>query len=96
MENEEKIIENLIAGGIIGAALGAILTNKNNGTTIGALAGAVLMATYNANQQAQKTNVPVYVKEDEVLYEIKPGGIKTKIKSFKKNNTRLPKDFQLK
>lgn len=96
MENEDKIIESLIAGGIIGAALGAILTNKKDNTVLSAVASAVLFATYNANQQAQKTNIPVYVKEDEGLYEIKPGGIKTKIKSLKKSKTNLPKVFQLK
>ncbi len=96
MENDDKIIEHLIADGTIGTTLGAILTNKTKSNQLGAIAEAALMATYNANQQAQKTNVPVYVKENEGLYEIKPGGIKTKIKSFKKNKTNLPKDFQLK
>lgn len=96
MENKDAIIESLIAGGIIGAALGAVLTNKTDNKVLSAVAGAVLLATYNANLQAQKTNIPVYVKEDEGLYEIKPGGVKTKIKSFKKNRNHLPKDFQLK
>ncbi len=95
--NDENIFQSLIAGGLIGAALGAILTkDKEEGATIGALAGAVILATYKANEQAQKTNLPVYVEEDGKLYEIKLGNEKRFIKNIPKPNFTPPRNFKLK
>lgn len=95
--NDENIFQSLIAGGLIGAALGALLSkDKEEGATIGALAGAVILATYKANEQAQKTNLPVYVEEDGKLYEIQPGGIKRFIKDIPKPDFVPNKYFKLK
>ncbi len=83
MNNDDEIIGSLIAGGIIGAALGSLLSEKNSAgenTFLGALAGAAIVATYKANQNAQKTNVPVYVEENGSLYEQTTNGEKRFIK----------------
>ena len=95
--NDENIFQSLITGGLIGAALGALVSkNKEDGATIGALAGAVILATYKANEQAQKTNLPVYVEEDGKLYAIQPGGKKTFLKIIPKPNITISEHFKLK
>ena len=77
--------------------MGALLTkNKEEGATIGAIAGAVILATYKANEQAQKTNLPVYVEENSKLYEIQPGGKKRFIKNIPKPNITVSEHFKLK
>ncbi len=97
MKKDVEIFESLLAGGLIGAALGALLSkSKGDGALLGALAGAAILATFKANEQAQKTNVPVYVEQDGSLYEIQPGGNKIFIKTIEKSNVKLPKHFKLK
>lgn len=95
--NDTNIFKSLIKGGLIGATLGALLyKNREEGVTIGALAGAVILATYKANIQAQKTNIPVYVEEEGKLYEIQPGGSKHFIKDLPKSKVLYNKHFKLK
>lgn len=97
MKEEDEIVENLIAGGLIGAALGALLSkSKGDGAALGALAGAAIMATYKANERAQKTNVPFYIEEDGNLYEIQSGGKKRFVRTIEKSDVVLPKRFKLK
>ena len=75
MKEDDEIFKTLIAGGIIGAALSALLfKEKESSTVLGAIAGAVLLATFKANQQAKKTNVLLFTKEDGILFEIQPRG----------------------
>jgi len=96
-KNDENIFQSLIAGGLIGAALGALISkDKEEGVTIGALAGAVILATYKANEQAQKTNLPVYVEQDSKLFEIQPGGNKRFIKNIPKPKITPNEYFKLK
>ena len=97
MPKDEDIIKELIAAGLIGAGLGALISEKSeDGAILGAIAGAVLIATHKANVAAQKTNVPVYVEESGTLYEIMPGGEKRFIKEIKKPARTLPEFFKLK
>ena len=97
MSRKDDTMESLIAGGLIGAALGALLSkDKEEGAVIGAILGAAFSATLKANEEAQKTNVPVYVVEEGKLYAIEPGGAKRLIRSLKKSNTKYPNRFKLK
>jgi outer membrane lipoprotein SlyB len=97
MNQDDEIIESLIAGGLIGAALGALLTNgKKEAATLGAIAGAALLATYRANEQAKAANIPVWVEENNKIYEIMPGGEKRFIKELPTLGTRLKKHYKLK
>ncbi len=97
MENENKIVENLIAGGIIGAALGALIADdKQEGASIGAIAGAVILATLKANEAAKKTKVPFYIQENNILYLITPDGEKHFVREITKPFTHLPQHFILK
>lgn len=97
INSDESILQSLIAGGVIGAALGALISkDKGEGAIIGALEGAAILATFKANEQAQEKNLPVYVEEDGSLFEIQPGGGKRFIKSIPKPSVKIPEHFKLK
>lgn len=97
MKNDDEILESLIAGGLIGAALGALLSkSKENGATIGALAGAAILATFKASEQAKKSKVPILYEENGLLYEIQPNGKKRFIKELEKSLSLKNKKFTLK
>ncbi|NCU03693.1 MAG: hypothetical protein GXC73_06855 [Chitinophagaceae bacterium] len=97
MKNDDEILESLIAGGVIGAALGTLLTkNKEEGAGLGALIGAALLATYKASEKAKETNVPVYVEENGSLYLIEEGGNKKFIREIEKPKVKLQPTFKLK
>lgn len=95
MQNDDEIIESLILGGIIGAALGA-LVSKKNGAEIGAVAGAALLATYKASERARKTGLPIILEENNALYEISADGkTKIKIKDLPAKQLNIPETFTL-
>ncbi len=97
MKKDDEIVQSLIAGGLIGAALGALLSKKKeDGATLGAIAGAALLATFKASEQAKQSNLPMYVEEDTNLYRVHPNGEKVFIKKIVKPNHKLPKRFKLK
>jgi hypothetical protein len=98
MKNDEEIFESLIAGGLIGAALGALLSKNNGGggATLGALAGAAILATFKANEKAMQMNMPMYVEENGKLYQIQPGGIRKFIRKIDKPSVKLQEHFKLK
>lgn len=96
MKNDEEILESLIAGGLIGAALGALVSkNKEEGITLGTLAGAAILATFKANEKAMQTNLPMFVEEDGNLYQIQSGGIKKFIRKIDKPSVKLQENFKL-
>ena len=97
MKNDEEMMESLIAGGLIGAALGALLS-KNNGDQImlGALAVATILATFKANEKAMKMNIPMYMEENGNIYQVQTGGIKKFIRKIDKSSLKLPQHFKLK
>ena len=97
MKNDEEIIKSLIKGGFVGAFLGALLSkDKEEGASLGALAGAAILATYKANELAMKANVPMYVKENGSLFLLQPDGSKTFIRQIDKSGEALPQHFKLK
>lgn len=95
MNEDEEILESLIAGGMIGAALGALISNDKSGTGLGALAGSVLLATYTANKNAQKTKVPLVLEEKGILYEMQADGSRRIIRKLVKPSKKVPKKFRL-
>jgi len=97
MKNDEEIFQSLILGGIISASLGALVSkSKGERPTIGALAGAAIIATFKANEKAMQTNLPMYVEEDGNLYLIQSGGIKKFIRKIEKPTIKLQENFKLK
>lgn len=97
MESENKTIERLVAGGVIGAALGALIAeDRGEGATIGAIAGAVLFATIKANDDATKTHVPFYIQENNALYLVDAQGQKVFVKEIATPKKVLKEHFILK
>lgn len=97
MENDEEQIKSLIAGGTIGAALGALITERGGGTIIGAIAGAAIFASIKAQQTAAKVGVPIVIEKDDALYQRNPDGTEIFIKHLSKNNlSSINKKFILK
>lgn len=97
MKSDDEILDNLIAGGLIGTALGALLSkNKEEGSVIGALAGAAILATYKAGEKARETNIPVYVEDKGNLYLIEKDGHKKFIRKIEKPAVKLKPTFKLK
>ena len=97
MKTDEEIIQSLIAGGIIGAMLGSILSNNTKEEkTLGAIAGAAILASYKANEKAQKSNIPYYIEEEGILFEVNSKGEKKFIKSIVRPATILGDHFKLK
>ena len=97
MKSDEEILQSLIAGGLIGAALGALLSkNREDGATLGALAGAAILATFKANEKAMQTNLPMFIEEDGSLYQIQSGGEKKFIRTIEKPAVKLKNNFKLK
>jgi len=94
-KEDDEILESLILGGIIGAGLGTLLS-KEKGTVIGAVAGAAVLASYKANLKAKKTNLPVFVMEDGVIYSVTSKGKRKLIKKIEKQTIKTPKYFKLK
>lgn len=94
--DEDKIIEDLIQKGIIGVSLGKLLfENKGEGAVLGALAGAAILATYKAHQDAIKTGIPLIIKENGKLYKLE-GGKKTFIKNLLKPIKKYQRHLKMK
>jgi len=97
MNEENNSLQSLIQGGLIGAALGAVLAkDKEDGMVVGALIGAAIMATWNAGQTAINSNLPVYVEEDGKLFSITSDGNRQLIKQIRKSRRKMPDRFKLK
>lgn len=95
MNSDREIIESLIAGGLLGAALGALVSDDNRGATIGAIAGAAIVASFRANQQAQATGIPVVIEQDNELIRVYPDGRRELIRKIPRSNAYIPKKFKL-
>jgi Glycine zipper len=97
MKSDEEIIESLVAGGLIGAALGALISkSKGEGAALGALIGAAILGTYKANEKAKETHIPMVMEENGNLYQINADGSKQFIKVIEKSNVKFEKAFKLK
>jgi hypothetical protein len=97
MKTDDEIIESLIAGGLIGAALGALVSKNNEEEEItGAMIGAIILATFKASERALETNLPMYVVENGNLYQIQKGTVKKFIRKIEKSSIVLPTHFKLK
>ncbi len=97
MNNNKEIFKSLIAGGHVGTDLGAILTTESEDNShIAAIAGEAILATLEANEEARRSIVPVYVEEDGILYEYFSGGEKKFIKILTKPTRKIPANFKMK
>lgn len=95
MSNKHEIIEAAIAGGLIGAALGALLTGKGKYTIASALAGAAIGASIKAHKEAEKLDMPVLYEEEGSIYRIHPNGERKMVKKLKRHQVNVPSTFSL-
>ena len=97
MKNDNEIVQSLIADGVVGASLGTLLTkNTEQSTPLGTLASAAILATFKANEAAEKTNIFMFFEEDGFLYQTQPGGLKKRVKKIVKPAIKLQDHFKLK
>ncbi len=99
MENHKKsnqeIIENAIAGGLLGAALGALLTGKNKTTIAAAIVGAAIGASLQAIEKAKKLKTPVLYEEDGFIIKVYPNGKKEIVKKVERLKIDVPTSFTI-
>ena len=96
MKKDDEILNSLIGRGYIGSTLVSLLSkHKKNGGIIGTLAEAVILATFRANENAQKTNIPVYIEDKGIVYEVNSEGERKFIKKIQESLKKVPKKFQL-
>lgn len=97
IKKEEAIFKLLLKDGVIGADLSALLyKEKGQYAAMSAIARAAILASFEANENARKTGIPLILEEDNVLYEIYSDGRKKRIKDLPKSNKILHKHFTLK
>ncbi len=97
MKNDDEILQSLIAGGLIGGTLGAILSkNQEDGATLGAVIGAAILGTFKANQKARETHIPLVMEEGGKLYQINANGNKQFLWDIEKPKIKIQENFKLK
>jgi hypothetical protein len=97
MKTDDEIIESLIAGGLIGSTLEALISKNNEEEEMtGAIIGAVILGTFKASERALATNIPMYVEENGNLYQVQKGVVKKFIRKIEKSSIKLPSHFKLK
>lgn len=94
-KNKYEIIEGALAGGIIGVALGSLLTGKSRGALASFIVGAAIGASLKALKEAKKTNIPVLYEEDGVIYKLHPNGKRKFVKNLEQQKVEIPLNFTL-
>lgn len=96
MLDRHNPLYSLVSKGLIDSTLGAVLSNdKEEGKIIGRLLEAAISATKKANEEARKTNVPVYFEENGKVFAIDSIGNKKFIKNLEKPSKQFPIQFKL-
>lgn len=89
MNYMKRFMEN----GLIGNDLYQIVTEDFEDNTLSVIAGAALQASFEAYENAKKTNLPLVMKEGDFLYEVNSDGEKKLLKSFPKSLTTVSQNF---
>ncbi|EKJ87060.1 hypothetical protein CLV96_3588 [Leptospira meyeri] len=94
---DEKTLNNLIKGGLLGAGITALLKRQADGEDIavGALLGAAILASLKASERAKETKIPVLIQEGDSLYWKHHDGHKEFFKNLPNHSESLPKKFKL-
>ncbi len=93
--HKHDIIERALAGGLIGSALGALLTGKSRTALVSAIVGAAVGASINALNRAREHNLAVMYEEKGILYKQNPDGSRKRIRAIQKSNTVIPPSFSI-
>ena len=95
MNEDKEIFDALILSGLIGTSLEALITETKHGNALGALAGFAILASFRANQQAQKTNVPFLIVKNNALYEVQKNGVESFVRELPQQPSTIPQFFTL-
>lgn len=95
MPDNNDIIENAIAGGVIGAALGALFTGKSKGAFASLIAGAAIGASIKALEKAKHTDVPILYEENGSIFKRYPDGRNEFVKDIEQQDVNIPENFSL-
>jgi AICAR transformylase/IMP cyclohydrolase PurH len=94
-KSDDELLKSLISVGIIGGTLAAILSDKKNrgeNAALAAIAGAAIVASYQASQKAKETNLPIYkIKNGSLIIEHPDGRVETLKENVNGENTIPPK-----
>ena len=94
-KTKNERIENAIAGGLVGAALGAVLTNKSGDTIIAGLVGAAIGASISAMDEANNIPTPIMLEEYGKLYKRYADGRMEFVKDLPRHNQKIPSTFSI-
>lgn len=93
-KNRSEQISELISSGIVGAALGKILTGKNETALIWGLVGIAVTATYKAFKLSTES-APVLIIDNGDVYEVDKDGNRKFIKHLPKLDAKIPDKFKI-
>jgi outer membrane lipoprotein SlyB len=94
-QNRDDIIKDAIAGGLIGAALGAMLTGKSDRSVLAAIVGAAIGASLSAQSEVKKLDTSVLYEINGIIYRVHPDGSKEFVKRIPRSKRRVTKEFRL-
>ena len=89
-------VEKALVGGVVGAALGAMFSDKKEDSVAAGLIGAGLTAWVQATKKAKSHNHPLIYAEHNKLVRVHSDGKREEIKSLEKKPQRtLPESFEI-
>lgn len=97
-QEDDKILENIIAGGILGAGLTALLKDRkanNTDIALGALLGAVILSSINAKEKAKEHNQDVLIRKGDNLYRKTPDGREIFLRRLPPRKSNFPAEYNL-
>ncbi|MEI1278942.1 hypothetical protein V6Z05_11500 [Leptospira venezuelensis] len=97
-QEDDKILENIIAGGLLGAGLTALLKDRKANNTeiaLGALLGAVVLASVNAKEKAKENNQDVLIRRGNELFRRTPDGREIFVRSLPPRRLNFPAEYDL-
>ncbi|MFK5958478.1 MAG: hypothetical protein QM495_06335 [Lutibacter sp.] len=95
MPDNNDIIKAAIAGGLIGAALGALFTGKSERSLASLIAGAAIGASLKALEKAKDTNIPVLYEENGSIFRLHPDGTSEFVREIEQSKINIPEIFSL-
>ncbi|MBL8677298.1 MAG: hypothetical protein JNJ47_07795 [Alphaproteobacteria bacterium] len=92
------MVGDLVAAGVIGAALGALISDKKNrgeNSLLGAIAFIAIMASLKAGEKAKRSSLSTIVEEDDAIYKVSSSGKRKFIKQIDKEKRKVRENFIL-
>ncbi|PJZ65480.1 hypothetical protein CH371_13940 [Leptospira wolffii] len=97
-QEDDQNLENIIAGGLLGAGLTTLLKNRKADSTeiaLGALLGAIVLSSINAKEKAKEHNQEVLIRRGDSLYRRLPNGREIFLKNLPPRRSNFPTEYDL-